>query len=184
MGFEMTFYLKIPKERIGVLIGKNGEFKDRLEKRCRLTLQIDSETGDVTIPEETTQDPYLALKAGDIVKAVARGFSPERSMVLLNDDYYLAVLDIRDYVGKSSKHIHRIRSRLIGSDGKTRRLIEELGEVELSIYGNTVGIIGDMYSIEIGKTAVDMVLSGSEHSSVYSYLENKRREMKLRQAGF
>jgi len=177
-------YLKIPKERIGALIGKEGEIKQEIEKRTGVKLTIDSREGEVTIADENAKDPVIGLKLADIVKAIGRGFSPEKAFQLFSDDYYFALFDIRDYVGKSPTHVRRIKARVIGKDGKTRRIIEELAGVDLSIYGDTVGIIGPAENLEVAKVAVDMLLNGAEHSSVYRFLEKKRREMKLAGLGF
>ena len=35
-------YLKIPKERIGIIIGHKGETKKMIEKMSKVTLEIDS----------------------------------------------------------------------------------------------------------------------------------------------
>ena len=100
-------------------------------------------------------------------------------MRLAEEDNFLELIDIRDYSGKTQKHVMRIRGRLIGKDGKTRRIIEEMSGAEMCIYGNTVGLIGDVYSLDAAKRASEMVLEGSEHSAVYRFLENKRREMRF-----
>src|ERR671919_613602 len=47
MSFQHT--VKIPKERIGVLIGKSGKVKQQIEERCGVKIEIDSETGDTMI---------------------------------------------------------------------------------------------------------------------------------------
>jgi ribosomal RNA assembly protein len=49
------------------------------------------------------------------------------------------------------------------------------------VYGNTVAIIGDEWGSDVAKRAVDMILSGSEHRSVYNFLEKMRRAKKLSQ---
>ena len=72
-----------------------------------------------------------------------------------------------------------MRARIIGTDGKTRRLIEDLSGAEMVIYGNTVGLIGDIMELNAAKRAAEMVLEGSEHAAVYKFLEGKRREMKF-----
>ena len=90
-------------------------------------------------------------------------------------DYYLEVVDIRDYVGRSKKRLGIIRGRLIGREGKTRRIIEEMTGCDLAIQGHTVSIISDLDGLEASKVAVSMVLAGSEHGSVYKYLEGFRR---------
>jgi ribosomal RNA assembly protein len=92
---------------------------------------------------------------------------------------YLDIIDIRDYAGKSPKHMRRIKARIIGKKGRTRKNIEQLTGAYLSIYGGTVAILSDIEGLETARTAVDMLLSGSEHSMVYRYLERKRREMKM-----
>ncbi|MFO7619334.1 MAG: KH domain-containing protein [Thermoplasmata archaeon] len=176
-------YVKIPKDRVGVLVGPNGEVKHQIEKSCMVELKIDSSSGDVTVipTEEGSKDGLVGLSARDIVKAIARGFSPERAMKLVSEDMFLEVIDIRDFAGKDRKHIARVRARLIGTDGKTRNTIEEFSGAELSIYGNTVAIIADLLSMDAAKRAVEMLLEGSEHSAVYRFLENKRRYLKYRE---
>ncbi len=54
---------------------------------------------------------------------------------------------------------------------------------EVSVYGNTVGIIGDFLEMDIAKNAVVMLLSGSEHSTVYRYLERRRMDIKIAEMG-
>jgi ribosomal RNA assembly protein len=175
----MEHFFKIPKDRIGALIGPAGKVKRDIEKKTGIRVEVDSETGEVTIHYDAAKEPVLALKVDDLVKAIGRGFSPERAYRLLKEDQFFAVMDIQDYVGKKADHIRRMRARVIGTGGKTRRVIEELSEAELSIYGDTVAIIGDAMALEVAKTAIDMILNGSEHSAVYSFLEHTRRERKL-----
>ncbi|MEM4729597.1 MAG: KH domain-containing protein [Thermoplasmata archaeon] len=175
----MKHFLRIPKERIGAMIGPGGRVKREVERRTGVKLEIDSETGEVTIDYSRAKDPALVLKVNDLVRAIGRGFSPQRAFRLLRDDCFLMVINIQDYIGKSPSHLRRMRARVIGTGGKTRRIIEELSETELSIYGDTVSVIGDARSLEYARTALDMLLCGSEHSAVYAYLEHTRRERKL-----
>ena len=177
-------YEKIPKERIAVLIGHNGETKVELEERSGVKFDVNSESGEVQVHDEKAEDPVMALKVRDIVKAIARGFSPEHAFTLLRDDSYFYLFDVNDYVGKKKKHVRRIKARVIGSHGKTRELIEEMTDSLVSVYGDTVGIIGDIEGLEEAKVAVDMLLSGSEHASVYRYLESARVRLKTARMGF
>jgi ribosomal RNA assembly protein len=172
-------YLRVPKDRVGALVGKKGEIKLAIEERTGLELDIDSETGEIRLETEKAKDPLMALKVMDVIKAIGRGFSPERAFRLFDEDVYLRGFDIRDYTGKSQKHIRRMRARLIGSKGKTRRIIEELTNTDISIYGNTVYLIGSLEELSVAEVATDMLLSGSEHATVYRFVEAKRREMKF-----
>ncbi len=153
--------IRIPGDRVGVLIGKDGETKALIERLTGVKLSIDSEEGDVQIDHTHATDLGKALGVLNVVHAIGRGFSPEKAIKLLEDEYYLEVLDIRDYVGKKLEHVERMRARVIGSQGRTRALIEELTGAFVSVYGNTVSVIGTSFQAEIATRALDMLLSGS-----------------------
>lgn len=171
-------YVKVPSERVGAIIGPEGETRKYIENQAGVKIRVDSKEGEVWIDDTSPRDPIAPLKAEEVVKAIARGFSPDKAYKLFSDEMYFQLFDLHDYVGKDQKDVQRLASRVIGSEGKTRRIIEDLTGCSVSIYGHTVGVIGDAESIEIAKSAVDMLLSGSEHKTVYSFLENKRREAK------
>src|SRR5207244_2887267 len=133
-------YARIPAERLGVLIGPEGVTKQRLQQSTGTRIAVDSVSGEVTI-EAGASDPVLALKARDIVQAMARGFSEDRAFRLLDEDAYLEVLDIKDFA-HSRNRVAQIRARLIGTRGKTRRIIEELTGVDVSVWGHTVALSG------------------------------------------
>jgi ribosomal RNA assembly protein len=174
---------RIPVERIGALIGKNGEVKAEVQRRTGVIIKIESKSGDITLDDRKAQDPTMVLKVMDFVSAVGNGFSADGAYLLLGEDYFLEVFDIRTYVGKDPNHITRMRARVIGRNGRTRQIIEELAEVQMSIQGNMVAVIGDSEGMESARIALDMLLNGSEHRSVYSFLEKKRREMKIAALG-
>ena len=171
---------KIPKDRIGALIGPEGQVKENLEKQLNVELTIDSESGDVTITlaKEDT-DPSLLFRAKEVVTAIGRGFSPDRAYRLIRDeDAALEVIDLRELFGRSLSELQRVKGRIIGQEGKTRRIIEELTEADVSVHGHTVSIIAGIDQMEIAREAIQMLLRGSEHSTVYRFLHRKRRELK------
>ncbi len=171
---------KIPKDRIGALIGPEGKVKQAVEKRLKVEITIDSETGDVTIklaPE--ADDPSLLFRAKEVITAIGRGFTPEGAFRLIDDEeLLLEVIDLREMFGNSQSELQRVKGRLIGQEGKTRRIIEELTDADVSVHGHTVAIIAGIEEMEIAREAVKMILRGSMHSTVYRYLNRKRRELK------
>ncbi|MFB0502182.1 MAG: KH domain-containing protein [Candidatus Bathyarchaeia archaeon] len=173
-------FVKVPRERIGALIGPNGHVKESVEKQLSVELQIDSQTGDITITlSPTATDPSLLFRAKEVIIAIGRGFSPERAFRLLqDDDTILVVIDLRDIVGRSQSDIKRLKGRIIGKEGKTRRIIEELTDASVSVHGHTVSIIGDMDQAEVAREAIQMLIRGSQHRTVYRFLHRKRRELK------
>lgn len=158
-----------------MLIGTNGETKESIERSTNTKLEIDSEDGSVVI-DDTNSDPILAMKCRDIVQAIGRGFSPKNAFKLFDEDTFLEVIDLKDFYGKREKKVQVARARVIGTDGKVRRTIEELTGSNVSVYGNTISLIGNFDEIELAKKSVEMLLKGSKHSTVYKFLEVKNRE--------
>ena len=172
-------HIKIPMARIAVLIGKNGETKSKIENLTQTSIEIDSTDAIIHItntPE--AENPLAVWKARDIIKAIGRGFSPERALLLIDEEAYLSIIDLTTIFGRNTKAIKRIKGRIIGEAGKTRRLIEENTETALSVYGTTICIIGPINYLRIAKKAVTMLIDGMSHSNVYQFLYKKRREMK------
>jgi ribosomal RNA assembly protein len=172
-------FIKIPGERIGVLIGKKGTVVERIKQECRVNVEIESETGNVIVGYDSMSllegHPFKAL---EIISAIARGFSPERAFKLLHEDVVFQLLDMRDYVGNSQSSLMRLKGRIIGERGKSRRTIEELSGADVSVYGHTVGFIGIFEAIKVAVEATILLAKGSSHKSVYAMLQNYRRKLK------
>lgn len=173
-------FVRIPKDRIGALIGPEGRIKERIEKQLRIEMSIDSETGDVTLTlAPNAEDPSVLFRAKEVVTAIGRGFSPERAFRLIQDeDALLEIIDLREIFGRSLSDLERLKGRIIGQEGKTRRIIEEFTDADVSVYGHTVSIIADAEEMDIAREAIQMLLKGRQHSSVYRFLHRKRRELK------
>ena len=171
----------IPKERIGVLIGKRGSTKARIEELTKARIEVDSSTGEITINfPEPPEDPLLPMRLESVVRAIGRGFNPEVAMMLLEDDYVLEVIDIRRFAGDTKNALTRMRGRLIGEKGRARIYIEERTNTKISVYGHTVSIVGRTYDVVAAKEAIISLLEGSMHSTAYRLMERRIAEMSKR----
>lgn len=172
-------FIKVPGERIGVLIGKKGAVIEKIKQECRVNVDVESESGNVIVGYDSSSliegNPFKAL---EIISAIARGFSPERAFKLLHEDVVFQLLDIRDYVGNSQGSMNRLKGRIIGERGKSRRTIEELSGADVSVYGHTVGFIGIFEAIKVAVEAIVLLTKGSSHRTVYAMLQNYRRKLK------
>lgn len=175
--------IRIPQDRVGSLIGVKGETRKMIQKIAGVKMRIDSE-GEVTIFDDKAEDPLMGLKMLEVVKAIGRGFTPEKAMRLFQDDEYLEIVDVKEFLGGKNNQVSRIRARLIGTGGKTRSIIEDLTGTNMVIYGNTVALIGDSITLPVAKHAVELILRGSEHSTVYKYLESQRPRLRIAEMGF
>ena len=156
-------------------MGPGGSIKHLIEEKTKTTLEIDSETGTVSIA--SAEDPLQGLRVMDLVKAIGRGFSPERAMAILDDEMLmLDVLDISKMASTKSD-MERIKGRIIGKDGRSREIMERLSGTKVSVYGKTVSVLGYPEQIRVARTAIEMLLDGAPHGNVYSFLEKKHQEL-------
>ncbi len=172
-------FVKIPKERVGILVGPDGKTKRHIEDKLQVKLDIDKEGSVTIILRENCPDPSLLLKAKDVVSAIGRGFPPETAFRLIrNEDDIYDMIDLRLIFGRNESDIKRIKGRIIGTEGKTRKLVEELTEADVVVYGHTVGIIGSFEEADAAHNALQMIIDGCEHHTMYNYLQKKRTELK------
>jgi len=177
-----TLYARIPEDRVGVLIGPGGQTKRAIATATATQVDIDAGEGEVRL-EGSDTDPMGVLKARDIVLAIGRGFSPERAMRLLKENTFFGVLDIKLTTGHREKAaLRRIRSRVIGTRGRARARIEELSGCSVSVYGSTVALIGEEEQLERATRAVELLLKGSEHSTVFHLLAQLKRDDAVKEA--
>ena len=164
-------FIIIPEDRVGALIGKDGETKKLIEDKCNVKLSVDSENH-VNIEGDEEHEFF----AESVVKAIGRGFSPKMALKLVDPDYMLHIFDLDDYA-TTKNGIIRLRSRIIGTGGKVKTAIEDATNSHIIVHGRTVSVIAKYDSIEYAKKAIDMILSGAKHSTLERYLSRVRREL-------
>lgn len=172
-------HMKIPVERTGVLIGESGGTKTEVEKGTGTKITVDGKSGEVVIETVAGKgDPSGILKARDIVTAIGRGFSPQRAFRLFTDGQMIEVVDLKEALGDSRNQLLRVKGRIIGENGKTRKIIEKLTGTAVSVYGHTVSVIGEYDEILVAKEAIAMLVKGAMHGAVYKYLNSAHLELK------
>jgi len=166
--------VEIPQGRIGVLIGKDGEIKKLIEERTGCKLKVSSKFGTVRIECE---DAIGFIRARDVVMAISHGFSPDIALKLLDDEMLvLEVIDLSNMVSENA--MRRIKGRIIGKEGKMRKQLEDMLNVNMSIHEKFVAIIGEAENVAAAREAVMMIVDGAQHSTVIKFMERKRRELK------
>jgi ribosomal RNA assembly protein len=170
-------YINIPKDRVAVLIGKRGEVKRRVQRETKVKIEIDSESGEVAVTRNLAGDPLAAMKAADIIKAIARGFSPQKAFKLTSDNVYLEIIDLTEYVGDAPRALERVKSRIIGREGKARSYISRLTNTDIVIYGKTVAVLGGAEEVNIAKEALFKLIEGLPHNVVFRFVERRHRSL-------
>lgn len=163
----MMEYITIPEERLKIL-RRDSEWKKELLKFLDVNVELKEE---IVIDGK---NPFQIIRVKEIMKAFGRGFAFEDALDLLDEDYFLESIEVKEFAGKSKRRQIELKGRVIGTEGKTKRMIEECACVKISIYGKTISIIGKWDNMIIAKEAIEMILSGSKHNTVYRFLKNQK----------
>ena len=173
-GFRIT----IEKNRLKAI----SDAAKLIEEEFGVKLIIDNDKGEVTIvPGNNTNFDQL-MKAKNIIEAISYGFDYNDAQNLRSDDYTLEIIDLRDYVDKDkANHVNRVKARIIGEDGRAKRVLQELTDTNIVIGDKYIAILGFYENVKIAREALEMLIRGRQHATVYRWIQNWRRENKYRE---
>lgn len=140
--------------------------KKKLEKV--LNVKITNRGKEVYIEGQAT-DEYAAEQ---VIDAINFGFPLSYALEIKEQEYMFEILNIKDYTKR--KDLTTIRSRIIGTKGKTLKTLHDLTQCYFELKDNEVGIIGNPEHIENAQNAVISIIQGSKQSNVYSFLEKHK----------
>jgi ribosomal RNA assembly protein len=121
-------------------------------------------------------DEYMVSQ---IIRAVDFGFDVEDALLLLNSDFVLEFIDVKSHTRR--KNLKDVRARLIGTNGKAKKTIENLTGAVVVISENTVGVIVDATHLDTTIQGIECLIQGSKHGNVFSYIEKNNSSRRLRE---
>lgn len=150
------------------------EFTRLVDKKYGARVEVDEKQLYIKITPLENVNVESLLKLRQMATAVALGFTPEQAVQLENDEYTLAVINLKEYTDKPN-HLRRIMGRIIGEGGRARHMIENLAEVYMVVGDYYVAILGKLENVEIAKRAVEMLIEGKKHGTVYKFIQEAKR---------
>ncbi|MGC8572129.1 MAG: KH domain-containing protein [Candidatus Micrarchaeia archaeon] len=153
---------------------EHKEALDNIEKQFDCKIEI----VDKNIIRINAPDAFNEYILKDVIFAFGRGFDLNIAMKLINEGEFFAIIDLGN-IFKKREQIHRIKSRIIGTNGKTKLYIEQVSNTKLSIYGDTVAFIGSENGIHEAETAVNAIIKGKTHKTAYRNMEAAHRKDKM-----
>jgi ribosomal RNA assembly protein len=114
---------------------------DQFKIACELNLVEGSMT--VRTTSQTT-DPYVILKARDLLKLIARSIPVVQALKILKDEWVCDIVKIGGSVRNKERFIKR-RQRLLGQEGSTLKALELVTGCFILVQGNTVSIMSETH---------------------------------------
>ena len=161
----MEKLISVPEERIGFIIGKHGRVKKQIEKTGNVTLKIEDLR--IIISGKSLD----VLKAYDVVRAMVLGFPKKEAFELFSNNMQLIVYELKEVIPDSQ--MKRVCGRIIGEKGKSKLKLQEMLNVNLLIKRERIGAIGKPMKLQILKEALDKLIRGASHASVYKHFDRR-----------
>lgn len=158
----MIEQIRIPPERVGILVGKAGKVLKQLRKDTKTLIYLE---GDIATIEGEALNVW---NAKNVISAIIHGFTPGKALSILEGNVF-KVIDLSEYVPES--RLETIKSRIIGKNGRTRELLEQFTESSISIEDRNLAFICKEETVDSLQEALEMFISGISHRTVYSFLE-------------
>ena len=143
----------------------------RVEEKIKI--KVHTRKGNQVVVEGNEVNEFLVE---NILRAVDFGFDVEDALLLKNDDFSLSFIDIKEHTHR--KNLKEVRSRVVGTQGKAKRTIEELTGAAMVIHNNKVGIIVDSDHLDAACQGIISLIQGSKHGNVFSYLEKQNAKLR------
>ena len=137
--------------------------KEFLEKKLNTKIKI---TGKKV---QIQGDSINEYESEMVIDAISLGFPARMASLLTNENFIFEKINIKNYA--RNKNLKVVKSRLIGTHGKTKKTIEQISGCNIVIKENMIGIICPAESTEYIITAIINLIIGSKQTNIYKYLE-------------
>lgn len=140
--------------------------KKKLEQT--LKIKITNRGKEITI-DGKPENEYASEK---VLEAINFGFEIQDALTIKTSENYFEILNIKDYT--KSSNLERVRSRLIGKNGRCINTLRKLSNCFIETNENKIGVIGPPEAIQTVNQSITQILRGAKQSHAYTFLEKNQ----------
>ena len=165
--------LFLESDRIPAFIGKGGLQKREFEKKFDCEINVDSKTGELIVECEDALNMFVFT---NVVTAINFGHSPMAALKLEDETFVLDTIDVKTII-KDHVRLKSVMGRIIGKEGSTRKVIEEITKCSVSVRDHFVSFIGPYENTILVHEALEMLIKGASHKTLYGFLERNKHQV-------
>jgi ribosomal RNA assembly protein len=156
-----------------IYCGRVGDIKKEktfLEKKLGVKIEVKGKN--VTV-DGLSFDEY---EATTVLNAISFGFPVKTAIMLKDENLVFRIIPIKNFTRR--KDLRVVKGRLIGTEGKTKKTIENLADCKVIIRDKEVGVLCESEEVEYIITAITGIIRGSKQSNMYRFLEKINADRK------
>lgn len=123
-----------------------------------------------------TKDPYIIVKARDLMKLLSRSVPAPQAIKILDDEMQCDIIKIGNLVRNKERFVKR-RQHLIGPNSSTLKALEIVTGCYILVQGNTVSAMGSFKGLKQVRRIVEDCIQNKMHPIYHIKILMMKREL-------
>jgi len=162
----------LPKKTLNLLAKNNAKELREVERTAGIKIRLTDEGAEI---EAGPDNAGREWEAEQVLLALEAGFPAKQALKLLREDYFMEKIDLRQAFRGNEAQVTRYKARVIGTEGKAKKKIEEITGAFIAVSDESIAVIGKFEELRNAKEAVMRLLEGAPHANVFHFLERKKQ---------